>query len=79
MLTSDLSSAVAAEPLQVLSVGQVVGQPAVLQGDPGVDEGGRTAVVVHKEVLENTECSGHCSTHGARAALDIAAICLVAL
>ena len=37
----------------MLSVGQVVGQAAVLQGDARVDEGGRAAVVVHKERLES--------------------------
>ena len=38
---------------------EVVGQPAVLQGDPGVDEGGRSAVVVHEEVLGGENARAH--------------------
>lgn len=36
-------------------MGQVVGQATVLQGDSGVNERGRPAVVVHKEVLDQRE------------------------
>lgn len=32
---------------------EVVGQPAVLQRDSGVDEGRGTAVVIHKERLQS--------------------------
>lgn len=37
----------------MLSVGEVAGQPAVLQGDARVDEGRGSTVVVHKERLED--------------------------
>lgn len=36
----------------MLPVGEVAGQPAVLQGDARVDEGRGPTVVVHKERLE---------------------------
>ena len=55
-----LPGAVAAQPLQVGSVGEGAGRAAAPQGDPRVDEGGRSAVVVHKERLqwkETTEAS----------------------
>lgn len=55
-----LAGAVAAESLQVLPVSEVTRQPAVLQRDAGVNEGGRAAVVVHKERL------GHRKTLGGR-------------
>lgn len=38
---------------QVLAVGEEAGGPAALQRQPGVDEGGGAAVVVHKERLRN--------------------------
>lgn len=50
-----LSCTVAAESLQVLFVGQVSGQPAILKGNSRIDEGGGSTVVVHKERLRNTE------------------------
>lgn len=47
-----LSSAVAPKPLQVLSVGQVVGETPVLKRDSGVNESGSSTVVVHEERLQ---------------------------
>lgn len=38
---------------QVLAVSEEAGGPAALQRQPGVDEGGGAAVVVHKERLRN--------------------------
>lgn len=35
-------------------MGEVAGQSAILQWDPGVDEGGCSIVVVHKERLWET-------------------------
>lgn len=53
-----LSCTVAAQSLQMLPVGQVAGQPAVLQRDAGVDEGCGSAVVVHKEGLREKRTLG---------------------
>lgn len=53
-----LPCAVAAQSLQMLPVGQVAGQPAVLQRDAGVDEGCGSAVVVHKEGLREKRTLG---------------------
>lgn len=55
----------------MLSVGEVAGQPAVLQGDARVDEGRGSTVVVHKERLEDGErkdrycraCKRHVTSH----------------
>lgn len=47
-----LSSAVAPKPLQVLSVGQVVGETPVLKRYSGVNESGSSTVVVHEERLQ---------------------------
>lgn len=47
-----LPGAVAAEPLQVLPVGEVSRQQAVLKRDARVDEGRGPTVVVHKEGLK---------------------------
>lgn len=55
-----LPSAVAAQPLQMLPVGEVSGQQAVLEGDARVDKGRSPTVVVHKEGLkEANEISAH--------------------
>lgn len=37
----------------MLPVGQVAGEPAVLEGDARVDEGRSSTVVVHEEGLED--------------------------
>lgn len=47
-----LPSAVAAQPLQMLPVGQVSGQQAVLERDARIDKGRSPTVVVHKEGLK---------------------------
>lgn len=55
----------------MLSVGEVAGQPAVLQGDARVDEGRGSTVVIHKERLEDGErkdrycraCTRHVISH----------------
>lgn len=50
-----LSSAVAAQPLQMLPVGQVARQTTVLQRDTRVNKGRSSTVVVHKERLRERE------------------------
>lgn len=52
-----LPGAVAALAAQVLAVGQQTTGPDALQGQPGVDEGGGAAVVVHKERLRERQIS----------------------
>lgn len=49
-----LPGAVAAQPLQVLPVGEVSWQQAVLKRDARVNEGCGPTVVVHKEGLKET-------------------------
>jgi len=48
---ADLPGTVAALPSQVLAVGQDAWGPSALERKPGVDEGGSTAGMVHKERL----------------------------
>lgn len=48
---ADLPGAVAALASQVLAVGQEARGPSALKREPGVDEGGGPAVVVHEERL----------------------------
>lgn len=50
---SYLSSAVATKSLQMLPVSQVIWETPILQRDPGIYEGGSTAVVVNKERLKH--------------------------
>lgn len=50
-LASHLPSTVAALAAQVLAMGQQAGGTGALQGQPGVDEGRGTTVVIHKERL----------------------------
>lgn len=48
---ADLPGAVAALAGQVLAVGQQAGGPRTLERQPGVYEGGGSAVVIHEERL----------------------------
>lgn len=48
---SYLSGTVAAKSLEMLPVSQMIRKTAILKWDPGIDEGGSTAVVVNKEGL----------------------------
>lgn len=50
-LVSHLASAVAALAAQVLAMGQQAGGTGALEGQPRVDEGRGTTVVIHKERL----------------------------
>lgn len=55
---ADLSGAVAALTGQVLTVSQEARRSGALERQPGVDEGGGAAVVIHKERL-NTQKTSH--------------------
>ena len=46
-----LSSTVTSEPLEMLSMGQMVGKTTVLKRDSGVNKSGSSTVVVHEERL----------------------------
>lgn len=46
-----LSSTVAPESLEMLSVSQMIGKATVLERDSGVDERGGSTIVVHKKRL----------------------------
>lgn len=50
-LVSHLASTVAALAAQVLAMGQQAGGTGALEGQPRVDEGRGTTVVIHKERL----------------------------
>lgn len=59
-----LASAVAAQPLQMLPVGEVSGQQAVLERDARVDKGRRPTVVVHEEGLKVSKMKTQPSAFG---------------
>lgn len=50
-----LSSAVTPEPLEVLSMCQVIGKTTVLKRDSGVNESGSSTVVVHEKRLRTDQ------------------------
>jgi hypothetical protein len=50
-----LSSTVTSEPLEMLSMSQMVGKTTVLKRDSGVNKSGSSTVVVHEERLQTDQ------------------------